>query len=181
MDTAPIALQVTKGGRNWFEYELRRCRGSIGLALYAKVVPEVEDFFKGLANEETTTALALYDRQWFPIDKNVEYHVYDMHTALKSTNVYSVDRIGGPLKGYPIMDPNSGRSRMSEGINLSFLRIKGISEPNGIRLGIRMPISRSEAISIGNDIINASRQLAAEYITPFKLNLSVFQSDATYS
>lgn len=150
-------VAIVKGGVSWFELSMNR--GKKGLELYVKTDPRVEDFMKSLGNGGKD-GLEAYGRDWFPLEKDM-LHVYKIERSVDS-KTYTLSLPAEPL-----------RSLRDGKINLSFLRIVGIGDPQGIKFGVTVPISRSAAIDFSKIIITEVRNVIRDYIVPFNINLRI--------
>lgn len=138
---------------------LRLRRSPDGLVVNISAVKEVEDFIRGLGNGELSE-LSQFGGLWFnPTDQPIM--VYNLEQNIKVPD-FTLANIGEPLANEQI-----GRA------NLSFLRFKGISEPGGVSVGIRGPMSRSGIRGLGPLLSRAANRLVDEYIAPCVVDIKV--------
>lgn len=151
--------QLNKGGICWFELSIGR--GRRGLDFYVKTVPEVENFMKALGAGKKEQVDA-YGRDWFSLEENGKLEVYQMDRELPPSPTYTLTSIAEPLRG-----AKSGK------INLSFLRLVGISDPGGVKFGVAGPFSRSFAREISQTILAETRTLIRDYMVPINISLRI--------
>lgn len=148
--------QVVKGGVCWFEFGLKR--GLKGLEVSVKTLPEVEAFVKSLGDGKFDPVEA-YGRSWYPLGHPL--NVYRLETDVQSAGFTLLN----VTEGFKIYKTNK--------INLSFLRLVGIGSPAGVRFGTEGVHSRQFLKDIGVSIVNETRSLIHDYITPVHVNLRI--------
>lgn len=156
-----VVEKVTKGGETWLELSIDRT--SKGMAIWARTLPQVEEFIIAL-NEVGDPPIPIdsYSRGWTP--GTVNPLMVRMITRDIDCNYYSLNQVGGQLN-----------SRNSP--NLSFLRIVGVGTPEGVRFCIGGPVSKGHITSVKEAVLNASRQLFRDYIVPVHINLRITSTE----
>lgn len=149
---------VVKGGVCWFDLAIDR--GPKGLEVYVKTDPRVEDFIKALGSGKKDT-IDVYGRSWFSLTQGKDLEIHQLERNVQS-GTYTLDAVTEPF--------NSARDGRT---NLSFLRIVGIGDPQGIRFGITGPFSKSHVRELMGDVINETRSLIRDYIVPVHINLRI--------
>jgi hypothetical protein len=152
-----VDVELKEGMISWFDLTLDR--RSDGVTLVARADPRVEAFMSGLGYGESDPT-DLYGRMWVPSDPTKILRVY------KS----SVDLGGRFLDKYTMSYP-CGAFDMEGLINLSFLRLVGLSE--GVSFRIELPMSRSRVGSLKNNILEGVQEFLREYIVPVHVNLKL--------
>ena len=114
---------------------IRVSRSFGGLSITVKTAPEVEEFFRGLGDGQSTTAVSTISRWWTPLGGLIPtnfrvYSIPEESTLLQPHDApdgvrYRLDSPGGRLQR-----PDSNV------INMSFLRLVGISGEEGIRFSV---------------------------------------------
>ena len=149
--------RVVKGGICWFDLAIDR--GPKGLEVYVKTDPRVEDFVKSLGNGKNES-VEIYGRSWYSLTgKDLEIH--QIERSLESRS-YTLE---APAETF--------RSARDGRVNLSFLRIAGIGEPQGVRFGVAGPFSKSHVRELMSDVITETRSLIRDYIVPVHINLRI--------
>lgn len=149
--------RVVKGGVSWFELAIER--GPKGLEIYAKADPRVEDFVKALGSGKTD-GIEVYGRSWYPL-AGKDLFIHQLERNLTSSE-YTLDAVSESFKSQ-----RDGR------VNLSFLRIVGIGDPQGIRFGLTGPFSKTHVREMLTNVIGETRSLIRDYIVPIHINLRI--------
>lgn len=147
--------QVTKGGICWFEISFSRGRG--GLEVAVKTVPQIEAFMKSLGEDHGP--MTAYGKNWHSLNGK-EIFIHGMTKVDFPSPNYAINRVAEPLES-----PKDGR------INLSFLRMVGISEPQGVRFGVTGPFSKPYIRELSKKIAESTRALINDFIVPIHINL----------
>lgn len=171
---APEVATVSKGGETRIMVELQRevhrpGKEGMTVKLTCKTHPLVEAFMRDLGNGETVEVGA-HGRYWVPCDKAKPFRAYDLTTSLElvkapSGTVLNLERLGQPL---------SERDGRYEYINLSFLRLVGVSEGAGVSFHIKGVFNTETLKRVRDQITEALYTFYGSYLKP--LNLSVIVS-----
>lgn len=159
--------EVTKGGKCYIEIDMDRAPA--GLVIRVKAVPEVEEFMKGLGNGAADN-VQLYGKDWFPIDRSMTNTVYNIDDRADAvvTPTYCINRVVEPLI-------NSRDNRF----NLSFLRLVGISSPQGVNFTIATPFSKPYVRgTLSPRISEECKNLLRDFIVPLHINLRISSLEA---
>ncbi len=143
---------------SWFDLDLDR-RAS-GLYLKAKADKRVEDFIAKLGYGESQP-LEVYSRLWVP----------PTGRALRIYNLTN-DLDGRFRDKYSIGLPGAGLD-VDGTINLSFLRLVGLSSEDGVSFKIELPMSRSRVGTMRAQLIDGVRELLQEYIVPVHVTMKL--------
>lgn len=150
-------------------------RTALGLSMRVKTHPAVELFMRGLAAEDATPMeVALSDRYWVPIGKQplLAYRLAQILppviNPVTGGPLFALDRLSRPL-----IDTEDGRLG-DVPVNLSFLRLIGISEGAGVSFQIRGVHSLDSLRLMQDRLQHAQQQFYINYIRP--VNLSVITS-----
>lgn len=157
-------LEVVKSGICWFELGVGR--GSKGLEISLKAVPQLEEFFQGLSGGKKDP-IELYGRNWSSGD-NRDLEIYGLQRDLQLENAnYFVNRPTEPLE-------EDGRGSR---LNLSFLRLVGISDPQGVKFVISGPYSKEYTRVLTARIGAETRNLIRDFVVPVYINLRISSQD----
>ena len=175
---------VMKSGETCIQTVLSRTAS--GLLVNVWALPRVEDFVRSLGSGELIDVQTIgrhWSRPHIRSDSGVltpnpnKLMVYDMSVNLGPLSSsdgtgYIIHRPGYPLN---VAAEDGGRISMKgdEVINLSFLRLAGISEPGGIAFVIRGPNSLENASRLARQIESATGRFYREFMKPFKLVVTV--------
>lgn len=173
-----IDASVEKGAERLSELTICRTRG--GIRIYGKVHPLIEDLIKSWSATEPVPVSSTYGRNWVGRDdKPVASLVWELqeNPGVLSADggvLFVIDRCGGPLTDErQINDPYGGRPKTAQVLNLSFLRIVGISEGDGIDIIIKGVFGTDRLLEIVEQIKRAIRYIAVQYIKPVDVTIIV--------
>lgn len=162
---------LVKGGEQKIQIILRR--GSGGLNLTIKTVPEIEEFFRTTAGSEgATTPIAAAGRHWYPIGRDTPLLAYTLARTfdpIKMDNGGAVIGVGFTGLGRPLLEAYDGgdggiirTSGMT--LNMSFLRLVGISEGLGVSFGVKGVFTTENVLNLRNLIGEANKAFYSTYL-----------------
>jgi len=134
---------------------------STGLSVSVKVHPAIEQFIKGLGNGNVKSA-ELYDKEWVPVRDEPGLEIYHCNPFLGN--------------GFRLDIPGSKLEDEHGNINLSFLRIKGISLDEGVTFGVRGVYSLEKMQQLREKIARTVQGLYRDYIKTSELNVTIVMS-----
>jgi hypothetical protein len=142
-----------------------------GVSLEVKTVPAIEEFFRSMGNGNQQS-VNYWGKSWQSFDGS-ELCVWDsQYLVTPSNNRLDILSAGQPLVRSYINDDN----KISEVVNMSFLRLVGIGGTNGVKFLIKgMVASTTELEDIRNKLVNAGKQFCVEYLAPCELRGSVMK------
>ncbi len=166
-------LSVEGNSDEWVGLKIARgVRGSknISLSLTIKGHPDLEEYMSNLANKEVSPVSA-YGDLWESLD-NKALEVYNIERSFPS-QLYSLESVGLAL--LPNFAADYGKKAVSSPdlANISFLKLVGISRPEGVTVGIVGPYSADYIYKFKQLWPGAVRQFLQDYIVPITINLSV--------
>jgi hypothetical protein len=145
-------------------------RNRIGLIVKIHARRDIEDFASSLSQGRRMPVDAVGElwQNCNPDDVPLEY--YDADTRLENNRLYRLDVIGGPLL---IGNDDGRRGNGEETVNLSFLRLVGISQESGVVVGFAGAYSNDYAKRANRLLMPALKQFLHDYIVPITFNLHV--------
>ena len=167
------ALSVIKGGESLINLQIDRPvpksreEAKYGVRVTVKTSPAVEHFIASLG-EGGSRSLDVYVRDgWRPTNPGTTLMIRDMQNAgdILIGDGYRLDIPGRALDNH---DREEGRY-----VNLSFLRLVGISEPGGVSFMLKGVSSPDGLRDLKNRIGKALRSLYMEHIRPVSLTVSI--------
>lgn len=162
META----EINKGGETRIRTILHRT--SAGLSITVWAVPEVEEFMRRIGNGETVAVNSI-GRHWTPLTSDALY-AYAMPPMTEQLHTDE----GGPITlerlGHPLLEQVGGKY---EQINLSFLRLRGISEGQGVTFGVKGVYSLGHLRKMLDKVNGATRKFYVDYMRPMDLSSSL--------
>lgn len=155
-------------------------RTALGLQVRVKTHPCVELFMRGLAApEQPPLEVALQDRYWVTPANKPPLMAYRLASPMPSIvnpatglNLFTLDRLSRPLLDGGA-DHEGSRERDLP-VNLSYLRLCGISDSAGQVFNVRGVYSLDALRQLQERIAYAQQQFYINYIRP--VNLSVIVS-----
>lgn len=142
-------------------------RSGKGLEFRVHLHEAVEEFMRGTSGEETNP-VALYGRKFWTPD-NLE--VYDIPESMRGTTMvnnstsYRLDRPGHEMFA---TDPSTG----IRVVNMSFIRLKGASGPDGVTFVIPGAFDKQDVIWLAGAITEAGSIICQKYIYPMIISTS---------
>jgi hypothetical protein len=134
-------------------------RSAIGLSVHVKTHPAIEDFMRSLG-DGLVKPVEIYGKSWI-----------SMPGSERSLEIYNMDR-SLPYDMYRL--DIAGRPMEQEGqLNMSFLRLAGTSEGNGVTFGVKGVYSLESLRNLRDKISASARQLYIEYLRPVDLTVTV--------
>lgn len=144
--------------------QIQLMRGPQGLTVVTKVHPRVEEFMRQ-SNKNQKVDLGAVSRLWLPTQKDKPLLAWNgerlgQHPSPDGSFNFTLDQLGQPL--------------YREGlINLSFLRLVGISEDAGIGFCLKGVHSIEALRDIKEKIAVASRKFYVEFLRPVDMSIRV--------
>ena len=168
----PETLEVIKRGETSLTVTL--IRSASGLTVSVKAHPQVEAFMRGLGEGQTTDAKAA-GPYWRPVGSSPKpLMIYSQNVAvepvfLNSGDVVNINHCGQPLL-IPYNDGNPGKRTM---VNLSFLRLVGVSEDAGVTFSVRGVHSFEAVNKMREQIGEGYKRFYQTYMKPIMADIVV--------
>lgn len=177
-----ITGEVIKRGETCVIFTIHRnqlhSKEGVGMFLSVKTHPAVEDFMRTLStypggqSEPLIVDASTVGRHWVPIGGAplVAYQFvekldnYDAMLDDGDGRSYTMNHLGQPLL---ISDPDARRPL----INLSFLRLRGVSEGGGVTFGIHGVHSLDQLRTMRDQLSGAVRKFYTKYLKPVDLSV----------
>lgn len=138
-----------------------------GLLVTVKTIPDVEDLFKSWG-DGTKQHVTAHGRNWVSKNNAAPLHVYNLSSnsglLQRDEGRYRIDHVGQLLD---TNDPSSGLGAT----NMSFLRLVGISNPEGVSFYVRGVYSQEEMRLIAKGISLSARRIYANWLCPIDLRV----------
>jgi hypothetical protein len=169
MDNTWIDFTITRGPIRGKD------RNRVGLLIRIKARRDVEEFMSSLAQGRRVPVDAVADmwQNCNPDDSGLEF--YEVDSPFENQRLYSLEHVAGP----PIISQNNdGRGlriqqQQDDVVNLSFLRLAGISNDSGITVGLIGAYSNDYLKKMKLLLPKAITQFLQDYIIPVTINLQV--------
>lgn len=160
---------VVKGGEVCIDFGLER--SSKGLTAIIKTHTRVEEFMRGLSSGGELIQVGSANRYWLPFKETEPLTAYSINTKLEGYGGaadadYHLDRLGAPLIE---VNPDYRKER----INLSFLRLVGVSEGMGVTFSIRGVYSKDMVNKMLDSIGIGLRKFYIDFIRPMNVNVQI--------
>lgn len=153
----PIDSLVVGKGENCAHVHL--FRDSRGLRVSVKAHVALEEFMKNLGDGRSQPVDA-YSKLWQSVT-----------TPTGTLDVYNARDYGVQSETYRLDRPGQALSLDHQIVNLSFLRIVGVSQ--GVTFRIRGPFSRPEVDNLQDELTEAIEELYKTYIKPVDAHILV--------
>lgn len=160
---AEVKDNLVKGGEEIIQLSFRRT--TKGVSVSVKAHPLIEQYFIDNSKGEQTVRVSEYGRVWIS-ETPLSVHYMDISpTPSVSAGIsYSFSAVGKNLIQV------DGRTQT---VNLSILRLVGISEGIGVKFEIRQVFSHEAIQSLAQSFIKATRQFYIDHIKPFDVTVSL--------
>jgi hypothetical protein len=158
-------FEIGHGGGRMVDGKWEKCKGT---EVTVRADHIIEEFVKGLG-DGTTKPMPTTGYLWYPLTPSplLVYNVGNGELPMPDFDGYQLDQVNKMLV-IPAEMPGQ-----SDAVNLSFLRFKGISSPEGVTFGIKTVMSPSMMDSLTVRIGKACRQLCRDYIVPTSRRLMI--------
>lgn len=179
-----MALDANEYVRVWLSRGPIRgpLKNDIGLRLRVQANSEVEDFMRSLSNKRVISADAIapdWVSQDLTASKALDTYIIERNLSGKD---YTMEAIGQQLligggKQVRLADGSIGLS--GDKINISFLKLVGISNEGGVEFGVSGIFSAEYVNKVRTAINPAIAQFLKDYLVPVSYTFSVFSRDNT--
>lgn len=159
-----IIESVVKGGEEMIKLGIKR--SSKGIILTTRAHPLFEEFFSSQNGE--TIEVAEYRRDWHTLDGNPlrVWHITQDPGVVRGTGAtYCVNKPGSPIV---YSDQQFGKV-----INLTFLRLVGVSSTEGISFEVKGAFTLNYLRSLSSEIGGAVKQLYIDFLKPIDIQVKV--------
>lgn len=178
-----IEVPIIKRGELCMQVNLKR--NTVGLFVNIKVHPGIEEFARNLGTGDTQDVRTL-GRYWTPTKQPASENgltVYNMGSnpgTVTGANgiMFNLDRPGNPLvsnSGVPI--PNNRNSQEYPLINLSFLRLQGISDGAGVNFHVRGVYTSDAVKLLAAQVKDALQAFYVTYLKPIDMDVLVMTQE----
>jgi hypothetical protein len=163
---------------NWVDLDIIRSlpksstlSKTASLIINVRARPEIENFMRGLANDRKLPVDNFAD-MWDSVNKQI-LQAYDIQQNFPS-HVYTLEAVGLPLLPNYI-EVNLGKKEAfnNDTVNLSFLKLVGISEPEGVSIAFNNPYSAQYINKFKALWPAAALQFLRDYVVPITIHLSI--------
>jgi hypothetical protein len=139
-------------------------QGKKGLELGLRADPKVEAYFKEMAKDKAHNVDEIGNKAWYTLDDN-NIEVWNFKNRSSAERAYTINY---PGYGFDLnSDPGIGGNL----INMSFLKIKGITE--GVRIGVIGVMELQDRRELKEAIGLCMRMFVRDYLAPITLELKV--------
>ena len=146
--------------------------GSFGLSVTVKADPMVEDLIRSMGSGEFVDVKTI-GRYWVPPTKETVLNVYMVVglTGMQQAKhgPYRFDRPAAPLTERAVVNLSTGQIDTIP--NLSFLRLVGIGEQDGVTFGVKGVHTEDAIVEMHSKIKLALKDFCQSYMKPISLNM----------
>lgn len=150
-------------------------RNRVGLVVRVKARQDVEDFMKNLSFGRTIP-VDNYGDSWQNVgDPDARLEAYETDTRFEKQRLYVLDHLACPLLIESNQDGRAqrGAAPSEERVNLSFLKLVGVSSEQGVQVGLLGAYSSEYVKRLRGNLSIALTQFLQDYIVPVTINLQV--------
>lgn len=179
-----LEATVVKSGENVIQTTISRSQDGLSLNVWAH--PKVEDFIRSLGTGEHVDIQTL-GRHWSSKDKEKLY-VYNLSPDKSSGSAIAKMPFVLNCPGRSLLDAENGGEERDGAvgglqllsdriypyqINISFLRLVGISEGSGVAFTVKGVVSRSGITQLSESIEKATKLFYQEFLKPIRMIVTV--------
>ena len=142
-----------------------------GLRVTVKTTPDVEEFFRELCGG-VPEAVRNYGRNWTPLGPEplTCWSPNARPIYVPENEPFVLDKVGASLTGKDITGPYGER------INLSFLRLVGVSSPEGVTFTVQTVLSKEELVGkLSKTLQTACKNFYEGFIAPAEVSITVIR------
>lgn len=161
---------LMKGGKQVFRVSLNRTLrmaqldDPVGFTVNVWVHPDVESWMKSLGTGESEP-VEPYGKTWVQLPDQKPLEIWNATRYPDRTGLFRIDQPGKQL----VFDGDE--------INMSFLRLTGVSRGDGVMFGIKTILSTPGLVELRTKIQGVIRQLYIDYMKPATASVSVSVQD----
>ena len=163
-----VSVNIIKRGETCIQISLHRT--PMGVTLNSKCHKGVEEFMRGLGTGRKVDVDTV-GRYWRAVPAEATLQAYDLTQSIGREDEGSKFRLDH--LGHPLIEDNGS-------VNLSFLRLVGISDGAGISFGIKGVYSLSHLRNIQNQLGRCAREFYVSYMQPCDLTVSVSTGETAF-
>jgi hypothetical protein len=168
-------VQLAKSGETLVAAVLSRYKALLKLSI--KVHPSVEDLFRVWGSNDVSPAQK-WGRQWEGKGDLLCYNLAQNPGVLPIDTIggyFCLDRVGGALlENRTFQGPMPGQNVQAEVLNMSFLRLVGISEGTGVEFAVKGVHTPQKVKEIAEKIKMAARSIYVIYMKPIDIEVGVY-------
>lgn len=157
-----METEIMHGGEGVLLMGIAQKKDSVILSL--KAHPVVETFFREVSGDKTDQVAARGGGYWYGVEDK-DLRIYKVGPGGFNGANYSLDN-----EGYQLMVDNGLGPQT---VNLSFLRLKGISGPNGVKLGVFGVMSLSSRRHLKDMVKAGVSRFVRDYLVPVTIELDI--------
>lgn len=170
-----IENDVTKSGETFLQTILERSKG--GIRLTVKAHPKLEQFMASICEGSPPIAVGAMGTEWRGSDLRAYSLIGDIFVGPKHSAsgryLFRVDQLGKPLLMVDNDESRLGGRSGLKVVNLSFLRLVGISEGHGISFEIRGVHTKDGIRELSDAIGQASRSFYEQFVREYRQVVTV--------
>lgn len=175
-------VEVVKNGETCMQADLQR--SALGLSITVRTLPRVEEFFSNLSGGRTVDVGTL-GRHWInPSKDKKKLLVYTYDEKIPQVHVeragfsFRLDKPGQPLTelglGGEFAAPDlAAGPQVNEVLNLSFLRLAGISDASGVTFAVRGVYTERGVEKLAEKIEQGFSRFYREFLKPYRCIITV--------
>lgn len=149
-------VEEIKPGTDLIDIQVKR--GLRGITVHVKAHQIVESFMSAISHGKIRQ-LGDLDNTWASAQPEQPLQIYNINYNL-ATQDYQLNLAGGDLFQGNVL-------------NLSFLKLKGISDEDGVTFNLTTPINRDQFKRLEGMLLNATTNFYRDFIKPMNLSVSV--------
>jgi hypothetical protein len=169
---------IVKKGEQLLTARLRR--SSRGITLHAKAHSSIEEYFSSMSKAEPLHVNNWQRGIWNKFGEYPELLVYgiDDKTASAKTSIGTIP--GSFSVAYPGFQLLLDQGTKSPTINMSWLRLKGISSDLGVAFSIKGAFTSDEVNNLSEMVYHSMKRFYLEYLKPVDVTITMSKQENLY-
>lgn len=185
-----LEANVNKAGDTIIHTVLRRSLAGLTLTIHAH--PKIEEFMKSMGSGEEVD-MRVISRVWEAVNKDKPLVFYHLNSEMIPSRIgrFTLDRPGQELEIYAKYKPSTRPQLNEDGfptapaysspevnmINLSFLRLKGISSEEGVTFRYNQVYTPDGLIKLRDRIVEGQDEFHKTFLKPITLSVQMVSQD----
>jgi hypothetical protein len=171
LENSLVAFSVTRGPIRGKD------RNRIGITVKVKAHRDVEDFMSAVGHGRKSAVEMMGDMWQNSVPDGKPLMFYDSEQRFDAQSLYTLEHVGNA----PLISVGGGERLRALGeppsnrelVNLAFLRLAGISEGDGVSVGIAGAYSFDYIKRLKTSLPRAVEQFLRDYVVPITINLQI--------
>lgn len=173
-------MEIQSSSTRWISLSMSRgpirgpLRNVVGCVVHVTADPSIEEFMKNVSRGEVDDP-ARYDARWYSIPPETPLRVYSFNAQAvgMKNQTYGLDWLGSDLIIPQKQRNDLGLVETKQLANLSFLKLVGISNPEGVKFGVHGAFGEEQVRNVSKILLTETKKFLREFIVPADVNWQI--------